>query len=297
MSNDIVRAYPIRTTRCKWDIKLYKYHECSSRCNINFINDPNTPNQILITYNPKYENGKCEKSKQLEQTLVQISEFNTEDCSIDIGSNEILYNPDIKVIPDTFFTLNVYYPLSNVFEILMKTDSPSGFTLRELLNNIKYLYEFIYAEEERTATPQVYRMQKHCQICVDSDMSVYINQVLPVNIECCICYTEYNTDETVSSLRCKHTFHSECINTWLKSSETCPICRTNVKVCDGCDGSGIIEYEFSGIVIPIHERGNNLNRNSTNGIFGIHDCDLEDLLIERLRYDRTNKRLYLNIIS
>ncbi|CAF0890916.1 unnamed protein product [Rotaria sordida] len=43
--------------------------------------------------------------------------------------------------------------------------------------------------------------------------------------KCTICLSEYITNEKLKRLRCKHYFHSECIDPWLKTSTRCPICR------------------------------------------------------------------------
>lgn len=43
--------------------------------------------------------------------------------------------------------------------------------------------------------------------------------------ECAICFCEYGPDDDVSPLPCKHYFHSECINNWIKENPTCPMCR------------------------------------------------------------------------
>jgi len=41
---------------------------------------------------------------------------------------------------------------------------------------------------------------------------------------CTICFD----DDTEIKLVCKHSFHVNCINQWLKENETCPYCRWNV---------------------------------------------------------------------
>jgi hypothetical protein len=160
------------------------------------------------------------------------------------------------------------------------------------------LYEFIYQEEERTATPQSYNLKKICNSCTDKKFDDYVEHVtdLPKS-DCSICYNEFNDNEDILKLKCKHIYHSECIRKWASTSSTCPICRYNIIECKNCDGSGIINYQFTGVVIPVDERGINLNRNYTNGIFGIYNHDLDDLLIESLSYDRIEKRLHINIIS
>ena len=43
---------------------------------------------------------------------------------------------------------------------------------------------------------------------------------------CSICLSEYQPNEKLKTLpQCLHGFHSDCIDQWLQSSGTCPICR------------------------------------------------------------------------
>jgi len=296
MSNRNIRIYPIRTSRKNWEIKLFQYHLCSENCNIRFLIDNDNPNEIIITPNPNYINNKCDKYKSIQRLYMQLSAFNSENAQI--GNSGILCNPDNIVIPDNSFTIHLHYPLSRIIEINISSES-IGFSLRELIKYIKSLYEFIYEEEERTATNRVYQLKKYCYSCSEKDISKYIDnyETKEGDGECPICFCEYEPNIKVSKLRCDHIFHSNCIQKWFKSSGTCPMCRNNVFDCKNCDGTGIINYEFTGVVIPLNERGINLNRNVTNGIFGIYDYDLDDLIIKSLFYDRIKKILYMNIIS
>jgi E3 ubiquitin-protein ligase ATL41 len=46
-------------------------------------------------------------------------------------------------------------------------------------------------------------------------------------IECSICLSTVGEEATVRLLpNCKHMFHVECVDIWLSSNTTCPICRT-----------------------------------------------------------------------
>lgn len=47
------------------------------------------------------------------------------------------------------------------------------------------------------------------------------------NDNCSICYEEL---EDSYKTTCNHIFHEKCINTWLKSNSTCPLCRANLKI-------------------------------------------------------------------
>jgi len=46
--------------------------------------------------------------------------------------------------------------------------------------------------------------------------------------KCTICLCEYQRGDNVTALPCIHKFHVDCINLWIRTSRTCPICRTNI---------------------------------------------------------------------
>lgn len=48
--------------------------------------------------------------------------------------------------------------------------------------------------------------------------------------ECCICTCEYQNDDHLTQLQCKHEFHTACIVPWLKKHphNSCPICRASL---------------------------------------------------------------------
>ncbi|KAL9690936.1 hypothetical protein QQ045_011351 [Rhodiola kirilowii] len=48
-------------------------------------------------------------------------------------------------------------------------------------------------------------------------------------LECAVCLNEFEDDETLRLLpKCDHVFHPECIDAWLSSHTTCPVCRANL---------------------------------------------------------------------
>ena len=52
------------------------------------------------------------------------------------------------------------------------------------------------------------------------------------NITCNICLDNFEIGNTLRILECNHEFHEECILTWLKSNNTCPICRHELESND-----------------------------------------------------------------
>ncbi|XP_042509577.1 putative RING-H2 finger protein ATL69 [Macadamia integrifolia] len=50
----------------------------------------------------------------------------------------------------------------------------------------------------------------------------------PNNDPCSICLSEFRPKETIRYLPdCKHSFHADCIDEWLRMSATCPLCRNS----------------------------------------------------------------------
>lgn len=48
-------------------------------------------------------------------------------------------------------------------------------------------------------------------------------------LECAVCLCEFEDDDTLRLLpKCDHVFHHDCIDMWLASHTTCPVCRTNL---------------------------------------------------------------------
>ncbi|KDP29738.1 hypothetical protein JCGZ_18673 [Jatropha curcas] len=48
-------------------------------------------------------------------------------------------------------------------------------------------------------------------------------------LECAVCLSEFEDDETLRLLpKCNHVFHPECIDEWLSSHVTCPVCRAEL---------------------------------------------------------------------
>uniref|UniRef100_A0A7N0V5G6 RING-type E3 ubiquitin transferase n=1 Tax=Kalanchoe fedtschenkoi TaxID=63787 RepID=A0A7N0V5G6_KALFE len=49
-------------------------------------------------------------------------------------------------------------------------------------------------------------------------------------LECAVCLNEFADEETLKLLpKCDHVFHPDCIDVWLASHSTCPVCRANLE--------------------------------------------------------------------
>ncbi|XVF46226.1 hypothetical protein PTKIN_Ptkin03bG0010400 [Pterospermum kingtungense] len=47
--------------------------------------------------------------------------------------------------------------------------------------------------------------------------------------ECCICLGAFEDEEKLKVLpQCNHAYHSDCIDNWLSSQSSCPLCRASL---------------------------------------------------------------------
>ncbi|KAI0513920.1 hypothetical protein KFK09_009952 [Dendrobium nobile] len=57
----------------------------------------------------------------------------------------------------------------------------------------------------------------------------YSSSDAPPAVECAVCLLEFREDELLRRLPgCAHAFHIDCIDTWLESNASCPLCRSEV---------------------------------------------------------------------
>lgn len=81
--------------------------------------------------------------------------------------------------------------------------------------------------------------------------------------DCSVCLSEFQENETLRLLpKCSHAFHVACIDTWLKSHSSCPLCRADIKATDDCGGgqssrAAALEYRRrNDHVLVIRDLGN-----------------------------------------
>lgn len=49
--------------------------------------------------------------------------------------------------------------------------------------------------------------------------------------ECSICLGVFQKEEKIKMLtRCGHAYHAECVDTWLRTRSSCPLCRASLRV-------------------------------------------------------------------
>lgn len=51
-------------------------------------------------------------------------------------------------------------------------------------------------------------------------------------MQCLICLDEYEIEDDIRVMTCRHAFHKSCVDKWLQTGRNnCPACRTLVCLC------------------------------------------------------------------
>lgn len=54
---------------------------------------------------------------------------------------------------------------------------------------------------------------------------------VPEDLECSICLNPFQVSEEIMIYpTCHHHYHQECLNLWLDTKVTCPLCRANLRI-------------------------------------------------------------------
>ncbi|XP_011012829.1 PREDICTED: RING-H2 finger protein ATL52-like [Populus euphratica] len=67
--------------------------------------------------------------------------------------------------------------------------------------------------------------------------------------DCSVCLGEFQENESLRVLpKCSHAFHLPCIDTWLKSHASCPLCRANI-----ADPTNVLPGTQAPPAVPVQE--------------------------------------------
>jgi hypothetical protein len=67
--------------------------------------------------------------------------------------------------------------------------------------------------------------------------------------DCSVCLGEFQENESLRRLpKCSHAFHLLCIDTWLKSHASCPLCRANI-----ADPANVLPSAQAPPAVPVQE--------------------------------------------
>tara|TARA_A100001015_G_scaffold224568_1_gene253240 strand:- start:3972 stop:4382 length:411 start_codon:yes stop_codon:yes gene_type:complete len=135
--------------------------------------------------------------------------------------------------------MDKYYSDDNLIDDNLIDDNPDNF------NSDSNIYDDIDSRETMKSMlifilfisfcrPCMYLMKSFLIKCKDN---YNVNKIPIIKIRsndnllldsCSICLEKYKVNDKVMNLKCRHSFHKDCLNKWLKNNNTCPQCRENI---------------------------------------------------------------------
>ncbi|KAK8581091.1 hypothetical protein V6N13_144133 [Hibiscus sabdariffa] len=97
---------------------------------------------------------------------------------------------------------------------------------------------FVFTPGQDAAHPQRATKGLDPTILASLPVLMFCQEEFKEGLECAVCLCEVVEGERARLLpKCNHGFHVECIDMWLKSHTTCPLCRNSVVAVEGENSS------------------------------------------------------------
>lgn len=89
----------------------------------------------------------------------------------------------------------------------------------------------VAADSRSTTVLSSYVQQQGLDAAVIDSLPITLHRVSTCESECCICLGVFEEGEKVKVLpNCFHGYHCECVDKWLTTHSSCPICRAAIRV-------------------------------------------------------------------
>lgn len=90
----------------------------------------------------------------------------------------------------------------------------------------QFLFTINQGNKTKSATQQqLQKLKQHQQLYQTYKHAKKSKQQQQTQKDCSICMSEFESDDKIIQLQCKHIFHSDCIIQWLKEKRICPNCK------------------------------------------------------------------------
>ncbi|KAF9946879.1 hypothetical protein BGZ70_002981 [Mortierella alpina] len=88
----------------------------------------------------------------------------------------------------------------------------------------------------------------------------------PEEATCAICLGDYRPDETIRLLPCQHHFHLECVDQWLLTDKSCPLCKHDIDKPLESERIMHASKRFQTVITTRRDSEGNINGSSNAGV-------------------------------
>ncbi|MBA0861269.1 hypothetical protein Goshw_026257 [Gossypium schwendimanii] len=117
-------------------------------------------------------------------------------------------------------------------------------------------------------------------------------------LECAICLNKFENDETLRLIpKCDHVFHPECIDVWLTSHPTCPVCRANLVPQPGDPMSQLTVLNNTAAELDLKAQNNGSNSEPEEEMSinnNVVNCQVEAQVASKVEVNNLNVTLNRN---
>ena len=195
-----------------------------------------------LPFNVHNENDEITRARTTLYAFLTLPETNESEYIIN-DYNQIEYNNTNEYIqteytPNNQLNYNEYQNNSNINDnaIYMHYRIPIN---GDISRNLRDLLIVATSNRMRDFVQESFDQQDELIRNQDSIINLEILDKATIketdeclNESCIICCSEFNVDETVVNLTCKHMFHEKCIKEWCHYKSTCPLCNEKIPIKD-----------------------------------------------------------------
>jgi hypothetical protein len=203
-------------------------------------NNNNNNNNVNIDINLNNQNVELNSNRNINlNNNNQNIPINNNNQNIQIISNNNNQNPFRIVVQRQHVPNHIFDPnfslFGSTFDHVFQENFSSNFRSNfrgNFVNELLNILSFNRAELRRSKRQHPISQENAQKLKKFNLTQEYCKKDEKGNYEkpnCCICLDEIELGNETLLLPCGHMFHSKCGFTWLEKSNTCPICRFEIK--------------------------------------------------------------------
>ena len=161
----------------------------------------------------------------LDIFIFYINKKNTDNQLINNLDQSILRAIESFINDETFNFFSEFVNNEN-YDINVSFTTLYGGGIDNYINTEEEFQEILNFTFEDDLEHHSNNVEKSYNLVINTRRYKKIKNKYPDEKACSICLVDYEDDDRiVCNLKCKHIFHKECLKTWGKRSNNCPICR------------------------------------------------------------------------
>ena len=181
-------------------------------------NNDNNPRVRILTGEDNEYNEDNEDNEDLRSLFGDLLNFNPSFNSV-IDNNQFNQVVDFSMDEDPSWTINRF--LRSVSNSDIVDNLLNGIMSRELRVENRMME---IAMRESLDQYKTQEKKPDVELCVEGELASEEH----LDKSCVICKSDFEFNDKITVLECKHIHHTECITEWVKYKSECPTCRAKI---------------------------------------------------------------------